>query len=168
MKRFVFACALLLCGGAHAADGASDAALGAPYKHIADAFAQLDPAPLKYVFADDAVLLFLQDKEPPALTIGRAAIEQRLAGTLERLKQAGKTAKITVRLSDRRETPTAVYDTGFYRLVVRDGRSEDVEYGSMMLELRKGADGTWRHRVDANGPATREAFEAAGKAAVYD
>ncbi len=35
----------------------------------------------------------------------------------------------------------------------------------MMLELRRGADGAWRHRVDANGPATREAFEAAGKRA---
>ncbi|GIL40746.1 YybH family protein [Roseiterribacter gracilis] len=164
--RVALACTLLLFGGAaHAADATVDA----PYKHIADAFAQLDPAPLQHVFADDAVLLFLQTDKAPALTVGKAAIEQRLAGTLARLKQAGKTAKITVRLSERRETPNAMYDTGFFRLVVRDGKGgEEIEYGSMMLELRKGADGTWRHRVDANGPATREAFEAAGGARIYD
>lgn len=164
LRAAVVAALLLTSGAAHA-----DAAVDAPYRHIADAFARLDPAPLRDVFADDAVLLFFEDGKPPALTVSGKAIVERLAGTLDRLKKANRSARITVRLNERRSEKDAIYDTGFYRLVVRDAQGkEDTEYGAMMLELRRDKSGAWRHRVDANGPGTREAFDAAGKAAIYD
>ncbi len=39
-----------------------------------------------------------------------------------RLRSAGKKAHITVRLSERRLHQDVAYDTGFFRLTVRDGK----------------------------------------------
>jgi uncharacterized protein (TIGR02246 family) len=159
----VAAAAAAMAAPAPAAN-ADDAALNRLYETIAAGVASNSGEAIVAAFAADAVIL-----DPrPAPPLAGDAFRQGITRMAARLKQDGVRVVSAYRIERRTVSAGLAVDIGYRRQTFTppgEGPEPMVQYHKFLVVAQRQSDGGWKILRDASLPASREAWDAASRAA---